>query len=669
MNTSRRKKDGSTTKFDEKHQAEQKRVEEALKQSEHYFRLLAEMVPQAIWVMSKGGEASFSNKRALERFGELEQAAARWQQIVHPDDWAAIIGFREQKQDKERTLEAEVRMWCIDTNSYRWQQFYVSPVWEENERTEEWIVTVTDIDDLKRAEEESRQNEEKLRWLTDAMPHLVWETSADDANIEYANQRWADYRGIRQIPIPTPTSEGFAHSDDIEKTAEERQRTMKAGESFEGEFRIQRVTDGMYRWHLVRSQPIKDSEGKITSWLGTATDIHDSKEAQELLKQSEQNFRLLAEALPQVVWTARPDGWLDYYNQKWFDYTGTTLEQTQGWSWESVLHPDDLQQCVDAWTHSFQTGEAYQVEYRLKRAADGMYRWHLGRALPLRDQQGQIIKWVGTGTDIHDWKSAQEQLAHLLQNEQTLRAEAEATNERLEQMNRVQSDFISIVSHEFRTTLTGIQGFSELLCGEDFSPEEVRDYAGDIYSDAKRLTRMINDLLDLERLKSGKMSLKPEAVNINAILREVADRARSSTSQHILTLALDHRIPIFWADTDKLIQVMTNLSSNAIKYSPNGGEIVLASKREKNTVHISVRDYGMGIPENALEEVFSPYSRIDAQRTRYIKGTGLGLAIVRQIIDMHEGHVWVESELGKGSTFHAVLPLKIPETKTETEKA
>lgn len=126
--------------------------------------------------------------------------------------------------------------------------------------------------------------------------------------------------------------------------------------------------------------------------------------------QDDVHYRILAEAIPQIVWTANPDGWLDYYNQRWFDYTGLTLEQTQGWGWEPVLHPDDLQNCVDRWTHAFSTGDLYETEYRFKRAADGAYRWHLGRALPVRDADGAIVKWFGTCTDIHDQKEAAEVL-------------------------------------------------------------------------------------------------------------------------------------------------------------------------------------------------------------------------------------------------------------------
>src|SRR5438876_2070220 len=217
----------------------------------------------------------------------------------------------------------------------------------------------------------------------------------------------------------------------------------------------------------------------------------DYSQQQEII-QSERTFRLLADTMPQIVWTARPDGWLDYYNQKWFEYTGMTFTQTQGWGWASVLHPEDLQQCLEAWMHAVKSGENYEIEYRLKRTADNIYRWHLSRALPIKDTHGTVIKWFGTSTDIQSCKLAEQKIAHLLSQEQQARREAEQAGMTLLQLNQAQRNFISVISHEFRATLTSIQGFSALLRDEDFDSAETREYANDIHTDAMRLHRMID---------------------------------------------------------------------------------------------------------------------------------------------------------------------------------
>jgi signal transduction histidine kinase len=226
----------------------------------------------------------------------------------------------------------------------------------------------------------------------------------------------------------------------------------------------------------------------------------------------------------------------------------------------------------------------------------------------------------------------------------------------LERLSRAKSDFVSIVSHEFRTPLTGIQGFSEMMQSEDLTLAEMREYAGDINKDAHRLNRMITEMLDLDKMESGRMELHHDAVDLNAIVSEAADRIRPNAPNHPLSLRLDPLVGEVSGDRDKLTQVMANLLSNAVKYSPNGGEIVVTTRVEGSAVHIVVRDHGLGIPKAALETIFERYGRVESLATRNIQGTGLGLPIVRQIVQLHGGAVWVESTVGEGSVFHVTLP-------------
>lgn len=231
-------------------------------------------------------------------------------------------------------------------------------------------------------------------------------------------------------------------------------------------------------------------------------------------------------------------------------------------------------------------------------------------------------------------------------------------NERWEYVNKMQNDFISIVNHEFRTTLTGIQGFSELIRDEDFSYQEIKEFAADINADARRLSHMITQLLDLDQMKSGRVILHPEEVDLNTVIRGVANRVRPTTSRHQIQLQLDATLPLLAGDRDKLTQVITNLVNNALKYSPDGGEIILSTRIESECVHVSVQDQGIGISPHALEQVFDPYySRTASEALRYVKGAGLGLSIVRQIIRMHDGNTWAESAPDNGTVFHFTIPL------------
>ena len=259
--------------------------------------------------------------------------------------------------------------------------------------------------------------------------------------------------------------------------------------------------------------------------------------------------------------------------------------------------------------------------------------------------------------ELAERKWAESELARALTALQT-------ADEQRNHMNKMQSDFVSIVNHEFRTTLTGIQGFSELMRDEEFGFQEIKEYAADINADARRLTRMINQLLDLDQMRSGQVSLRLEQIDLNAIIMDVVDRVRPATTRHRLRHQLDNTLPLLVGDRTRLIQVVTNLVENAVKYS-SGGEILLVSELEDEIAHVRVQDQGMGIPLEALERVFDPYyCRIDSETSRYVKGTGLGLPIVRQIVHMHAGKAWAESSLGEGSVFHFTIPFATAPTTT-----
>jgi signal transduction histidine kinase len=228
----------------------------------------------------------------------------------------------------------------------------------------------------------------------------------------------------------------------------------------------------------------------------------------------------------------------------------------------------------------------------------------------------------------------------------------------IERLNQLKSEFITLASHEFRTGLVGIQGFSEMIRDADLPVAEVKSYAGEINKDAERLNRMISDMLDLDRIEAGHLVLRTEPVNINAVLRDAIERARASGGHHVIEANLAATQPIVHCDADRVAQIISNLLTNAVKYSPDGGAIVVTSRESEGFVEVSVRDHGVGIAPEFADQLFSRYERYEKNSNKIV-GTGLGLAIARQIVQLHGGRIWVDSTLGEGSDFHFTLPLPV----------
>ncbi len=286
----------------------------------------------------------------------------------------------------------------------------------------------------KRAEGNLQEAELRFRQLAENIDQVFWVFDVQQAKLVYISPAFGTIWGTPPNGLyerPQKFLE-FVHPED-RALVDGALQLPATGERTEKVYRIVRP-DGATRWIHDCGFPVGDERGKIVRVVGIAEDITERMAADKALREqteaanrerakaeaNEQYYRFLAESIPQIVWTARPDGFIDYYNQRWHDYTGMTLEQTQGWSWQPVLHPDDLENCIRRWAHAIETGETYEIEYRFKRATDGQYRWHLGRALPLRDRDGEIIKWLGTCTDIDDRKRMEESQRFLAEASQVL---------------------------------------------------------------------------------------------------------------------------------------------------------------------------------------------------------------------------------------------------------
>lgn len=363
----------------------------------------------------------------------------------------------------------------------------------------------------------------------------------------------------------------------------------------------------------------------------------------KLLEQeyaSQKRYRHLADAIPQIIWTARPDGAIDYYNQQWCLYTGLTVEECEGWKWKKVIHPEDLERMLQQWRGALQTGSPFEIECRLRRT-DGTFRWHLVRAIP-EFENGQILAWLGTATDIDYHKQAE---ALLMQK--TLEAQ---------EGNRIKSEFISNVSHELRTPLHAILGYTDLLIDEEQRKIQ-REWLDGVSRNASELLDLINNILDLSKMESGKMPLSLEPIDLKRVLPGLLQNIRSLIKDKEVRIELKAKedLRVIQSDLLTLRQIVLNLLSNAIKFTERGAITVSVLDAERGVL-LTVQDTGIGMRPEDLPYIFDPFRQIDGSSTRKVGGTGLGLAIVKNAVTALSGKIEVESEWGKGSAFKVFLP-------------
>ncbi|HYL07137.1 MAG TPA: ATP-binding protein, partial [Candidatus Udaeobacter sp.] len=325
----------------------------------------------------------------------------------------------------------------------------------------------------------------------------------------------------------------------------------------------------------------------------------------------------------------------------------TDAQAMTGTSVAKYLHPQEFARVFQVFQPLWK-GDVDSVESDSRAVrADGSEIWLHWSATAVRNSRGRIDYFLAMYEDIDAEHAANDAAAAHLSG--------------LERLNALKSEFVSLVSHEFRTALVGISGFSEMIRDEEVTVEEAKGYAADINKDAERLNRLINDMLDLDRIEAGRLTLKKQSIDLNSLVQESIERARASTDHHAIVGHLDAGRPLVHCDPDRIAQVTSNLLSNAIKYSPGGGEIRVASAVHDGVVEVSVRDHGLGIPPEFRDRLFSRYERYEKSNGSVI-GTGLGLAICRQIVEMHGGKIWVESRPGDGSDFRFTLPLGTSES-------
>ena len=364
---------------------------------------------------------------------------------------------------------------------------------------------------------------------------------------------------------------------------------------------------------------------------------------------------LLAEAIPQIVWSARPDGHLDYFNRRWSMYTGRADEAGFGSGWSQLVHPDDVEAVASRWREAIETGAIYEVEFRLKRGGDEAYRWFLARGELIADDAGRVPKWFGTWTDIDDQKRTEQALKQ--------------AQELAESASRAKDQFLAMLSHELRTPLTPVLLIATAARDDPATPEHLQPTFEVIRHNLELEARLIDDLLDVMRIIRGKLPYQFEVVDAHAQLVRALETCWNEAEAKDLQLVPELAATRYHvrADAARLQQVLWNLIKNAVKFTPSEGRITIRTRDGLEGLEIDVVDTGIGIDPTMLPLIFNAFEQGEDLITKRYGGLGLGLAISRSIVEGHRGQLRVSSPgRDRGATFSLNLPVLIPEPEPAT---
>lgn len=662
---------GTLTDISPRKEAEHKLIE-----SEQRFRTMADNAPVMIWMTDPDGYCNYLNKRWLDFTGQRlkEGLGLGWAQAVHPEDRTKTEAAFLQSNLERCEFRVEYRLRAKD-GSYRWMLDYALPRFDNTGTFLGYIGSVLDIADRKAAEDDLLFRTALLEAQNEASPLGILVID-QDMQVRFFNKSYVRIFELPQEVMANPTRDSLLNY---------YQQVIINFDQFMEKLRHlynNPVPGSMDEVYLTNGKiierygyPIKSKDGRYFGWSWQFRDVtEERRSAAQLLEKNGQletliqEFKFVTDFMPQMVWATKADGYHDFFNKQWYDYTGLDYETTKNKGWSLVLHPDDFERTWKVWRHSLETGAIYQIEYRMRRN-DGTYRWFLGRAIPMRNEAGDIVKWFGTCTDIDD----QRRSAELLEQKVAERTrDLQQANQDLERSNAELEQFAYVASHDLQEPLRKIRTFTNMLEGElqreNLSKSQF--YIERIWQSSSRMQELIRDLLDFSKLNRNDKA-QFETVNLNDIARQILGDLELTIAQKGAVIHVGD-LPQIEASTLQMSQLFYNLVGNALKFTRAGvkPEVQIASSIAEAPLlaqhnlptdtgiyyHLVFTDNGIGFMNEYAQQIFTIFQRLHHRNT--FEGTGIGLALCKKVALNHHGCIYAEGTEGEGATFHVLLPQK-----------
>ncbi len=641
---------------------ERARAEEALRTRTEEFAALADNIPQLAWMAEADGALFWYNQRWYDYTGTTpeEMMGWGWQKVHHPDYVEPVTVLFKTHVESGEPWEDTFPLRGRD-GRFRWFLSRAYPIRDESGHIVRWFGTNTDVTEQREMEEALRASETRFRSMADAAPAMLWVTDAE-GQCTFLSEGWYEFTGQTEATGLGLGWTDAVHPDDRELAGATFLDASARRISFAFDYRLRRA-DGTYRWAVDAGRPRFAPDGTFLGFVGSVFDITDRKEAEEALRKSENHFRQLAEAIPDIVYTSDELGRVDYLNGSWYRYTGHGSSRDLSAAVAAALHPDDARRLEGTWGRAFADGQPFEAEIRLRRH-DGAYHWFITRVVPVRDDDGDVVRWFGTSTDIHAQKALEAELEGRVAARTAELAEA---NQALELRNRELQEFAYAASHDLQEPLRKIRTFADLLAA-DFGeglPDEAHHYMSRMQSAAGRMSSLISALLTFSRVSTHSTGFSD--VDLNETVRLVLSDLEMLVRETGGTVEVEP-LPTIEADSTQMQQLLQNLIGNALKYRRDEVPLRVCVRARiepageslpGEVCRIEVEDNGIGFEEKYADRIFAPFQRLHG-RSQY-EGTGIGLAICRRIAERHRGRITVRSKPGEGSTFVVKLPVRQPD--------